>query len=264
MATSRASPARILTFFPWEHAAPGHLGVGETQETAFRIPAAAIGYWTHRLHREGRAACAGEALRRERADVPRSRRHALRAGRRAGRRERDGLEPRHSGRARDPRLSWRDPAGQRREADRRDPHRCARLPRSRARGRARALSRRCADGRPSSICARRAISRAAARAAARCITSRSARPTMPRRPRWRRSWSRTTTCIRPSRRTATTSARSISASRTASCSRSRPIEPGFAVDEPASELGHALKLPRFLEPRRAELEAKLPPLAETV
>ena len=41
-------------------------------------------------------------------------------------------------------------------------------------------------------------------------------------------------------------------------------QPGFAVDEPASELGHALKLPRFLEPRRAELEAKLPPLAETV
>ena len=41
-------------------------------------------------------------------------------------------------------------------------------------------------------------------------------------------------------------------------------QPGFAVDEPASELGHALKLPRFLEPRRAELEAKLPPLHETV
>jgi glyoxalase family protein len=41
-------------------------------------------------------------------------------------------------------------------------------------------------------------------------------------------------------------------------------QPGFAVDEPASELGHALKLPRFLEPRRAELEAKLPPLQATV
>jgi len=41
-------------------------------------------------------------------------------------------------------------------------------------------------------------------------------------------------------------------------------QPGFAVDEPASDLGRSLKLPRFLEPRRAELEAKLPPLHETV
>jgi len=41
-------------------------------------------------------------------------------------------------------------------------------------------------------------------------------------------------------------------------------DPGFAVDEPAESLGTALKLPRFLEPRRAELEAKLPPLGEPV
>jgi glyoxalase family protein len=37
-------------------------------------------------------------------------------------------------------------------------------------------------------------------------------------------------------------------------------QPGFAVDEPAGELGQSLKLPPFLEPRRAELEGKLPPL----
>ena len=43
------SPGTILTFFPWEHAAPGRLGVGETQETAFRIPQGSIGWWTHRL-----------------------------------------------------------------------------------------------------------------------------------------------------------------------------------------------------------------------
>lgn len=43
------APGTILTFFPWEHAAPGRLGVGETQETAFRVPEGAIGYWTHRL-----------------------------------------------------------------------------------------------------------------------------------------------------------------------------------------------------------------------
>jgi len=48
-----AAPGTILTFFPWEHAAPGRLGVGETQETVFRVPSAAIGYWTHRLVEHG-------------------------------------------------------------------------------------------------------------------------------------------------------------------------------------------------------------------
>ncbi len=43
------SPGTILTFFPWEHAAPGRLGIGETQETVFRVPEGAIGYWSHRL-----------------------------------------------------------------------------------------------------------------------------------------------------------------------------------------------------------------------
>src|SRR5436190_2007294 len=49
----QGQPGTILTFFRWEHAAAGHLGVGETQETAFRIPAAALGYWTHRLIETG-------------------------------------------------------------------------------------------------------------------------------------------------------------------------------------------------------------------
>ncbi len=34
--------------------------------------------------------------------------------------------------------------------------------------------------------------------------------------------------------------------------------PGFTVDEPSETLGHALKLPRWLEPRRFEIEALLP------
>jgi glyoxalase family protein len=42
-------PGTILTFFPWEHAAPGRAGVGLAQETAFRVPASSIGYWTHRF-----------------------------------------------------------------------------------------------------------------------------------------------------------------------------------------------------------------------
>jgi glyoxalase family protein len=46
-------PGTILTFFPWEHAAPGRLGVGEMQETVFRVPEASLGYWTHRLVEKG-------------------------------------------------------------------------------------------------------------------------------------------------------------------------------------------------------------------
>ena len=46
---SEGHPGTILTFFPWEHAAPGRTGVGLTQETAFRVPASSIGYWTHRF-----------------------------------------------------------------------------------------------------------------------------------------------------------------------------------------------------------------------
>jgi glyoxalase family protein len=36
--------------------------------------------------------------------------------------------------------------------------------------------------------------------------------------------------------------------------------PGFAVDEPVDSLGRSLKLPAFLEPRRSEIEAALPPI----
>ena len=37
--------------------------------------------------------------------------------------------------------------------------------------------------------------------------------------------------------------------------------PGFAVDEPLETLGESLSLPPFLEPRRAQIEAMLKPLA---
>src|SRR5690349_25018808 len=47
------SPGTILTFFPWEHAAPGRLGIGETQETAFRVPERSMGFWTHRFVASG-------------------------------------------------------------------------------------------------------------------------------------------------------------------------------------------------------------------
>jgi glyoxalase family protein len=46
-------PGSILTFFPWAHVAPGRLGVGEAQETMFRVPESALGYWAHRLVEKG-------------------------------------------------------------------------------------------------------------------------------------------------------------------------------------------------------------------
>jgi catechol 2,3-dioxygenase-like lactoylglutathione lyase family enzyme len=47
------NPGTILTFFPWEHAAPGRGGVGLAQQTTFRIPLGSIGYWTHRFVEKG-------------------------------------------------------------------------------------------------------------------------------------------------------------------------------------------------------------------
>ena len=46
-------PGTILTFFPWEHAAAGRAGIGSPQQTAFRVPEAAIGYWSHRFIEQG-------------------------------------------------------------------------------------------------------------------------------------------------------------------------------------------------------------------
>jgi glyoxalase family protein len=47
------SPGTILTFFPWEHAAPGRAGIGLAETTAFRVPAGSIGYWAHRFVEKG-------------------------------------------------------------------------------------------------------------------------------------------------------------------------------------------------------------------
>jgi glyoxalase family protein len=46
-------PGTILTFFPWEQAAAGRGGVGQTQQTSFRVPARSLGYWTHRFIEKG-------------------------------------------------------------------------------------------------------------------------------------------------------------------------------------------------------------------
>jgi glyoxalase family protein len=50
---SEGRPGTILTFFAWEDAAPGRAGAGLTLETTFRVPASSIGYWTHRFVEKG-------------------------------------------------------------------------------------------------------------------------------------------------------------------------------------------------------------------
>jgi len=47
------SPGTILTFFPWINAPVGRRGVGETRQTAFRVPLRSIGYWTQRFSEKG-------------------------------------------------------------------------------------------------------------------------------------------------------------------------------------------------------------------
>jgi len=47
------SPSTILTFFPWTDVPAGQRGVGETHQTAFRVPLRSIGYWTQRFIEKG-------------------------------------------------------------------------------------------------------------------------------------------------------------------------------------------------------------------
>ena len=47
------SPGTILTFFPWPHAARGLAGAGETTHTAFSIPELSLEYWFDRLVAKG-------------------------------------------------------------------------------------------------------------------------------------------------------------------------------------------------------------------
>jgi glyoxalase family protein len=46
-------PGTILTFFPWEGARPGRGGEGGTHQTALRVPARSLGYWVQRFVEKG-------------------------------------------------------------------------------------------------------------------------------------------------------------------------------------------------------------------
>jgi glyoxalase family protein len=47
------APGTILTFFPWPGARRGHSGAGEVAQTAFSVPLASIHYWAERLAQYG-------------------------------------------------------------------------------------------------------------------------------------------------------------------------------------------------------------------
>ena len=47
------SPGTILTFFPWPHAGRGLAGAGEVTHTAFSVPLSSMGYWEQRLSEKG-------------------------------------------------------------------------------------------------------------------------------------------------------------------------------------------------------------------
>jgi glyoxalase family protein len=47
------SPGTILTFFPWPKAARGHAGAGEVTHTAFSVPLKSLEYWAERLTAKG-------------------------------------------------------------------------------------------------------------------------------------------------------------------------------------------------------------------
>jgi glyoxalase family protein len=44
-------PGTVMTFFPWPRAVQGYRGTGQTTATAFRVPAGSLGYWQERLRR---------------------------------------------------------------------------------------------------------------------------------------------------------------------------------------------------------------------
>ena len=47
------SPGTVMTFFPWGDAPKGRIGAGQLTVTSFSVPAASLGYWTERLVEAG-------------------------------------------------------------------------------------------------------------------------------------------------------------------------------------------------------------------
>jgi len=257
------TPGTILTFFPWAHAAPGRLGSGETQETAFRVPLASIGYWTHRFVEKSvphatekrfgdtvltfsdpdgmRFALVGVAgAEREVAwhtgDIPAE--HAIRGF--------HGVtlvlaQAAPTGRVLTHVLGFREVGAEngltRYRADAPlggfvDLREVGDFPRGKlGRGSVHHVAFRAADDAAQAAMAKVAVGLGLH------VTEQKDR-----------NYFRSVYFREPG----------------GVLFEIATDDPGFAVDEPRASLGTTLKLPRFLEPRRAELEAKLPPLDEVV
>ena len=260
----QGQPGSILTFFPWAHAAAGRLGIGETQETAFRIPAGAIGYWTHRLLEKGVTHGAPEKRFGDTVlpfTDPDGMRFALIgvAGAEKEKAWSAGIPAEHAIRgfhgvtllvntaaptaailtdvlgfrasAREGALArYRGDAPMGAHVDLRE---AGDFPRGKlGRGSVHHIAFRAADD-------------AAQAAMARLLVADHHMQVTEQKDR---NYFRSVYFREPG----------------GVLFEIATDQPGFALDEPAGELGRSLKLPNFLEPRRAELEAKLPPLTETV
>jgi glyoxalase family protein len=259
----QGTPGTILTFFPWAHAAPGHLGGGETQETAFRVPTASIGYWTHRFveksvphateKRFGETVLtfsdpdgmrfaligvpgAGSEAAWSNGEIPAE--HAIRGfhgvtlllahAAPTARVLTEVLGFREAGH--DNALTrYRADAAMGAFVDLRE---VGDFPRGRlGRGSVHHVAFRAADD-----AAQAAMAEIAVKLGLHVTEQKD------------RNYFRSVYFREPG----------------GVLFEIATDDPGFAVDEPAASLGTTLKLPRFLEPRRAELEAKLPPLGQEV
>ena len=254
-------PGTILTFFPWEHAAPGRAGVGFAQQTAFRVPASSMGYWTHRFIEHG---VEHEALERSFGE-PRlsfkdtddmslalvgisgaeaeaawssgtiSAEHAIR-GFHGATLMLDGAAPTGA--------ILRDVLGFR-ELGRDGPH--IRFTATEAIGgfvdirEAKGfLAGRMGRGSVHHIAFRARDDATQAEMARRLVEVHGLQPT----PQIDRQYFRSVYFREPG----------------GILFEIATDDPGFSVDEPVETLGTALKLPRFLEPRRKDIEPALPPL----
>ncbi len=254
-------PGTILTFFPWEHASAGRGGLGLAQTTSFRVPAASIGYWTRRLIEKGVkhealakhfdepvlsffdpdgmslalvgiAGTEGEAARST-SEIPAE--HAIRgfhgvtlmldAAAPTGTILTDVLGFTQTGRE-GPHVRYRANDGVGGVVDIRE-----------ARG---FLAGRMGRGSVHHVAFRAADDAEQAEMARKLVKSHGVHPTEQKD----RQYFRSVYFREPG----------------GVLFEIATDQPGFTIDEPLTELGMALKLPPFLEPRRKELEAVLPSL----
>ncbi|SDR57209.1 glyoxalase family protein [Rhizobiales bacterium GAS191] len=256
-------PGTILTFFPWEDAAPGRVGLGQAEETSFRIPEASIGYWTHRLVEKG---VTHEAPRKRFGETvlsfkdPDGMRLALVAV--AGAQDEAGfaegdVPAEHAIRGfSGVTLMLKDPEAT--GAILTDVFGFKEIGREGSAIRYRASGTKLGDvvdlhgvgdflgGRMGAGSVHHIAFRAADDAAqaemAKKLAERHGLHTTEQRDR---QYFRSVYFREPG----------------GVLFEIATDAPGFAIDEPVSELGHSLKLPRFLEPRRREIEAVLPKVA---